>query len=261
MKRISKCQSWRLLKRYWASRPTPDEWMQLIRLLSTIKCAKMTPAEWRCCGPHSNLANNLFASACDSRRPIISFATFHLRSSSLPSAPPLEGLRDYSFDQSVMLLSRIGAMSERVKMSKFLLTVCAFGLLLSFAFAEEKSPEQHREESNQMLGVEGIQKMELTRVVASGTNQRIYFFYAAPIAPPAISISVLPSDRNMAQSRPRLQPTSPTSERKTSATGAIDIRFEASKLITSQPKNTSAAIHSSYSFSSPAASLGKFVST
>ena len=62
-------------------------------------------------------------------------------------------------------------------MSKFLLTVCAFGLLLSFAFAEEKSPEQHREESNQMLGVEGVQKMELTRVVASGTNQRIYFFY------------------------------------------------------------------------------------
>jgi predicted metalloprotease len=30
-------------------------------------------------------------------------------------------------------------------MSKFLLTVCAFGLLLSSAFAEEKSPEQHRE--------------------------------------------------------------------------------------------------------------------
>src|SRR5262249_34357696 len=60
-------------------------------------------------------------------------------------------------------------------MSKFLLTVCAFGLLLSFAFAQEKSPEQ--KESNQMLGVEGVQKMELTRVVASGTNQRIYFFY------------------------------------------------------------------------------------
>ena len=97
---------------------------------------------------------------------------------SLRSAPPLEGLRDYSFDQSVMLLSRIGAMSGRVKMSKFLLTACAFGLLLSFAFAEEKSPEQHREESNQMLGVEGVQKMELTRVVASGINQRIYFFYA-----------------------------------------------------------------------------------
>jgi hypothetical protein len=59
-------------------------------------------------------------------------------------------------------------------MSKFLPTVCAFGVLLSFAFAEEKSPEQYREESNQI----GLQKMNWTRVVASGTNQRIGFFYA-----------------------------------------------------------------------------------
>src|SRR5262249_16174102 len=59
-------------------------------------------------------------------------------------------------------------------MSKFLFTVCAFGLLSSSAFAEEKSPEQHREESNQI----GLQKMNWTRVVASGTNQRIGFFYA-----------------------------------------------------------------------------------
>jgi hypothetical protein len=58
-------------------------------------------------------------------------------------------------------------------MSKFLLTVCAFGLLLSSAFAEEKSPEQHREESNQIFGVKNW-----TRSVASGTNQRIGFFYA-----------------------------------------------------------------------------------
>ena len=59
-------------------------------------------------------------------------------------------------------------------MSKFLLTVCAFGLLLSSAFAEEKSPEQYREESNPI----GLQKMDWTRIVASGTNQRIGFFYA-----------------------------------------------------------------------------------
>src|SRR5215831_2831071 len=38
----------------------------------------------------ASLANNLFASSCDSRRPIISFATFHLRSSSwLASAKPI----------------------------------------------------------------------------------------------------------------------------------------------------------------------------
>jgi hypothetical protein len=51
-------------------------------------------------------------------------------------------------------------------MSKFLLTVCAFGLLLPFAFAEEKSPEQQREESNQT----GLQKMNWTRVVAFWNN-------------------------------------------------------------------------------------------
>jgi hypothetical protein len=63
-------------------------------------------------------------------------------------------------------------------MSKFLLTVCAFGLLLSPAFAEEKSREQHREESNQIFGVEGLQKIEFKRTIASGTKQRIGFFYA-----------------------------------------------------------------------------------
>ena len=51
-------------------------------------------------------------------------------------------------------------------MSKFLLTVCALGLLSSSAFAQEKSPEQM------------LEKQQLARVVASGTNQRIGFFYA-----------------------------------------------------------------------------------
>jgi hypothetical protein len=63
-------------------------------------------------------------------------------------------------------------------MSKFLLTVCAFGLLLSPAFAEEKSREQYREESSHIFGIEGLQKMELNRIIASGTKQRIGFFYA-----------------------------------------------------------------------------------
>ena len=59
-------------------------------------------------------------------------------------------------------------------MSKFLLTVCAFGLLLSFAFAEEKSRERYREQNYQM----GLQKMYWARVVASGIIERIGFFYA-----------------------------------------------------------------------------------
>ena len=53
-----------------------------------------------------------------------------------------------------------------VNMSKFLLTVCALGLLSSSAFAKEKSPEQM------------LEKQQLARVVTSGTNQRIGFFYA-----------------------------------------------------------------------------------
>jgi hypothetical protein len=64
------------------------------------------------------------------------------------------------------------------QMSKFLLTVCTFGLLLSSAFAEEKSREQYREESGQIFGIEGVQKIEFNRIIASGTKQRIGFFYA-----------------------------------------------------------------------------------
>ena len=63
-------------------------------------------------------------------------------------------------------------------MSKFLLTVCAFGLLLSPAFAEEKTLERLQEESNYIFGREGLQKHRMTRVVPSGSNQRIGFYYA-----------------------------------------------------------------------------------
>jgi hypothetical protein len=63
-------------------------------------------------------------------------------------------------------------------MSKFLLTACAFGLLLSPAFAEDKTLEQLREEGNQIFGHEGLQKHQFTRVVPSGTNQRVGFFHA-----------------------------------------------------------------------------------
>ena len=191
--------------------------------------------------------------ACSSFCPFCQFFTITRHEETVCTA---ERIRDYSFDQSVMLLSRIRAMGGRVNMSKFLLTVCACGLLLSSAFAEEKSPEQHREDQI----VEGLPKMNWARVVASGTNQRIGFFYAVNpdcSANGDINIRIT----KQPQSRPRLQPTSPTSKEKISATDAISKRFEASKSITSQPINTPAAIHSSYSFSSPAASARKFIST
>jgi hypothetical protein len=63
-------------------------------------------------------------------------------------------------------------------MSKFLLAVCGFALVLSSAFAQEKSPEQQREEDLRIFGVEGLQTQQLTRFVASGKNERVAFFYA-----------------------------------------------------------------------------------
>jgi hypothetical protein len=63
-------------------------------------------------------------------------------------------------------------------MKRPLLTVCAFGLLLSPAFAEDKTPERLREEGNYIFGHEGLQKHRFARVVPSETNQRIGFFSA-----------------------------------------------------------------------------------
>src|SRR5207249_3488325 len=53
------------------------------------------------------------------------------------------------------------SVNRTVKMKNLLLTVLAFGLLSSSAFAQE-----------------GLEKKQFTRVVASGTNQRIGFFHA-----------------------------------------------------------------------------------
>ena len=61
-------------------------------------------------------------------------------------------------------------------MSKLLLTVCAFGLLLSSAFAQERTPEQLREERSHIFGIEGEESQRLTRVVASEAKQRMNFY-------------------------------------------------------------------------------------
>jgi len=62
--------------------------------------------------------------------------------------------------------------------SKFLLTVCAFGLLFSSALAQDKSLEQLDKERNRIWAAEGLNKEEVTRVVASGTKQRVGGFTA-----------------------------------------------------------------------------------
>src|SRR5262245_21530433 len=76
-----------------------------------------------------------------------------------------------------------------------------------------------------------------------------------------ISTSVLPNNQNTVRSRSQQQQVFPTSKEKISATDAISTRFQANRLIISRRRNTSAAIHSSYSFSSPADSLRRFIST
>jgi hypothetical protein len=76
------------------------------------------------------------------------------------------------------MLAPIRIMSGRVNVSKFLFAVCVFGLFLSSAFAEEKSPEQYREERSRIFGIEGLESQTFTRVVASGAKQRIAFYTA-----------------------------------------------------------------------------------
>jgi hypothetical protein len=61
-------------------------------------------------------------------------------------------------------------------MSKFLLTVCyLFGLFVSTAIAQEKSREELDRESLRIWGIEGLRKDNATRIIPSGTNQRIIF--------------------------------------------------------------------------------------
>jgi hypothetical protein len=58
----------------------------------------------------------------------------------------------------------------RVKMRKFLLTAYAFGLLLSFAFAQEYSKEEIES---------GVQRLEYTRHVSSGAKRTLDFLAIA----------------------------------------------------------------------------------
>jgi hypothetical protein len=63
------------------------------------------------------------------------------------------------------------------QMSKFpLLTACAFGLLFSPAYAQEKTLEQLREERAHIYGIEGQRSETVTRIVASGAKQQVGFY-------------------------------------------------------------------------------------
>jgi len=61
-------------------------------------------------------------------------------------------------------------------MSKLLLTVFAFGSIFSSAFAQDKSPEQLREERSHIFGIDGLQTQTFSRFVGSGARQRMGFY-------------------------------------------------------------------------------------
>jgi hypothetical protein len=69
--------------------------------------------------------------------------------------------------------------NRRIKMKKLALSVCVFGLLLSSALAQDKSPERLREEEVKatMWTHDGIHQEKYTKVVVAGTKQRIGFFH------------------------------------------------------------------------------------
>jgi hypothetical protein len=61
-------------------------------------------------------------------------------------------------------------------MKTLLLTTCVLALLSTLSFAQEKSPEQLREERGRIFGIEGMETETFSRNVASGTKQRIGFY-------------------------------------------------------------------------------------
>ena len=54
--------------------------------------------------------------------------------------------------------------------------VCAFGLIFSSAFAQDKSPEQLREERSHIFGIDGLQTQTFSRFVGSGARHGMGFY-------------------------------------------------------------------------------------
>ena len=90
---------------------------------------------------------------------------------------------------------------ERVNMSKFLLTVFAFGLLLSPAFAEDKTPEQLREERSLSSASKGYRTKPFTvSSLLEQSSKSASTLHSTPIALPLVmSTSVSPNNPNMAR--------------------------------------------------------------
>src|SRR5262245_17120645 len=126
------------------------------------------------------------------------------------------------------------------------LTVLAFGLLWSSAFAQEGLEKSSGPVSSLLEQTGGLRFSPVSTLIAP---------------PAAMLISVSPNNRNTAASRLQLQPISPAFQKKTFASSAMSTRLREFKSIISRRRNTSATIHYTYSFSFPADLPGRFTTT
>src|SRR5262249_17025161 len=174
---------------------------------------------------HSNLPNNFFASFCDSLRP----ARLFFRPKCNVTVSNWSDEREGQNEQ-------VPAYSMRIRTA---FVVCIRQGKITGAASRGKQPDRSSED-----------ELDPCRCFWNKISGSAFSTQSTPIALLAeISISVLPNNQNTARPKPQQQQVFPTSKEKISATDAISTRLVASKLITSQPRNTSAAIHSNYSFS------------
>ena len=164
--------------------------------------------------------------------------------------------------QSLLTMSNL-VMTGRVNMSKFLLTVFAFGLLLSSAFAQEKSSEQYREEQSHIFGIEGLESQTFTRVVASGAKQRIDVYVSLnPDCSATGDINVRVTKQPEHGTVETVATTGyPIFQKKISALSAISTKLRARRSITRRQRNTPATMSLTSSSSIPADSPENFIST
>jgi hypothetical protein len=148
-------------------------------------------------------------------------------------------------------------------MSKLPLAVCTFGLLFSPAFAQDKTPEQLREESSRIFGIEGLQTQTFTRFVAAGTKQRMGFYSQINTDCSAVGDIKVRVTKHPNTAQWKLQPRPITSifQKKISALSAISIRLRACRSITGPQRNTAARMNLICLFSTLMGWPGNIIST
>ena len=96
----------------------------------------------------------------------------------------------------------------------------------SLALAQEKSLEEIDKRTNRIFQTEGIQQEQYTRVVPSGTKQRIQYYYASnPDCTASGDVIVRITKEPEQRSKSPLKPNSLTSKKTMFAPSAMSRRF------------------------------------